>query len=454
MLTPTALAELRGHLGERLTTSDTELQRHGRDESYHPVTPPDAVVYPESTDEVARIVRTCHEHGVAMIPFGIGSSLEGHIAAIEGGVSIDLSAMNRVVAVRPDDLDATVQAGVTRRQLNAVLQPQGYFFPVDPGADATLGGMAATRASGTTTVRYGSMRDNVLSLVAVLADGRVIRTGGRAHKSSAGYDLTRLLVGSEGTLGIITELTVRIYGTPEAISAAVCPFPTVEAAVTTVIRTIQLGIPIARAELLDEVAVDATNRHHGLDCAVTPTLFLEFHGSPASVREQMEAVAGLGAENAVGVVRTATREEDRNRLWRARHEALYAVLALRPGSRGLITDVCVPMSQLAACITETRADLARSSLLATIVGHVGDGNFHTVFMVDPDSRAEIEEATELNRRMVERALRMDGTCTGEHGIGQGKKDFLLAEHGAGVEVMRAVKNALDPRNLLNPGKIV
>jgi D-lactate dehydrogenase (cytochrome) len=454
MLTPTALAELRGHLGERLTTSDTELQRHGRDESYHPVTPPDAVVYPESTDEVARIVRTCHEHGVAMIPFGIGSSLEGHIAAIEGGVSIDLSAMNRVVAVRPDDLDATVQAGVTRRQLNAVLQPQGYFFPVDPGADATLGGMAATRASGTTTVRYGSMRDNVLSLVAVLADGRVIRTGGRAHKSSAGYDLTRLLVGSEGTLGIITELTVRIYGTPEAISAAVCPFPTVEAAVTTVIRTIQLGIPIARAELLDEVAVDATNRHHGLDCAVTPTLFLEFHGSPASVREQMEAVAGLGAENAVGVVRTATREEDRNRLWRARHEALYAVLALRPGSRGLITDVCVPMSQLAACITETRADLARSSLLATIVGHVGDGNFHTVFMVDPDSRAEIEEATELNRRMVERALRMDGTCTGEHGIGLGKKDFLLAEHGAGVEVMRAVKNALDPRNLLNPGKIV
>jgi D-lactate dehydrogenase (cytochrome) len=454
MLTPTALAELRGHLGERLTTSDTELQRHGRDESYHPVTPPDAVVYPESTDEVARIVRTCHEHGVPMIPFGIGSSLEGHIAAIDGGVCIDLSGMNRVVAVRPDDLDATVQAGVTRRQLNAVLQPQGYFFPVDPGADATLGGMAATRASGTTTVRYGSMRDNVLSLVAVLADGRVIRTAGRAHKSSAGYDLTRLLVGSEGTLGVITELTVRIYGTPEAISAAVCPFPSVEAAVTTVIRTIQLGIPIARAELLDEVAVDATNRHHGLDYDVTPTLFLEFHGSPASVREQMEAVAELGAENAAGEVRTATRDEDRNRLWRARHEALYAVLALRPGSRGLITDVCVPVSQLAACITETRADLARSSLLATIVGHVGDGNFHTVFMVDPDARAEIEEATELNRRMVERALRMDGTCTGEHGIGLGKKDFLRAEHGAGVDVMRAVKNALDPRNLLNPGKIV
>ena len=454
MLTPTALAELRGHLGERLTTSDTDLQRHGRDESYHPVTPPEAVVYPQSTEEVARIVRTCHEHGVPMIPFGVGSSLEGHIAAIDGGVCIDLSGMNRVVAVRPDDLDATVEAGVTRRQLNAVLQPQGYFFPVDPGADATLGGMAATRASGTTTVRYGSMRENVLSIVAVLADGRVIRTAGRAHKSSAGYDLTRLLIGSEGTLGVITELTVRIYGTPEAISAAVCPFPTVEAAVTTVIRTIQLGIPIARAELLDEVAVDAVNRHHGLDYEVTPTLFLEFHGSPASVREQMETVAALGAENSVGEVRTATRDEDRNRLWRARHEALYAVLALRPGSRGLITDVCVPMSQLAACITETRADLARSSLLATIVGHVGDGNFHTVFMVDPDARAEIEEATELNRRMVERALRMDGTCTGEHGIGLGKKDFLRAEHGAGVDVMRAVKSALDPRNLLNPGKIV
>jgi D-lactate dehydrogenase (cytochrome) len=454
MLTPTALAELRGQLGERLSTSEAELQRHGRDESYHPVTPPDAVVYPESTDEVAHIARTCHAHGVPMIPFGIGSSLEGHIAAIDGGVSIDLSQMNRVLAVRPDDLDATAQAGVTRRQLNAVLEPQGYFFPVDPGADATLGGMAATRASGTTTVRYGSMRDNVLSLVAVLADGRVIRTAGRAAKSSAGYDLTRLLIGSEGTLGIITELTVRIYGTPEAISAAVCPFPTVEGAVTTVIRTIQLGIPIARAELLDEVAVDAVNRHHGLDYDVTPTLFLEFHGSPASVQEQMEEVVGIGGENSVGTVRTATRAEDRNRLWRARHEALYAVLALRPGSRGLITDVCVPLSQLATCITETRDDLARSSLLATIVGHVGDGNFHTVFMVDPDSRAEIEEATELNRRMVERALRMDGTCTGEHGIGLGKKDFLRAEHGEAVEVMREVKRALDPRNLLNPGKVV
>jgi len=327
---------------------------------------------------------------------------------------------------------------VTRRQLNGVLEPQGFFFPVDPGADATLGGMAATRASGTTTVRYGSMRDNVLSLLAVLADGRVIRTGSRAAKSSAGYDLTHLLVGSEGTLGIITELTVRIYGTPEAISAAVCPFPTVEAAVTTVIRTIQLGIPIARAELLDEVAVDAVNRHNTLDYDVAPTLFLEFHGSPASVREQMEAVAEIGGDN----------------LWRARHEALYAVLALRPGSRGLITDVCVPVSQLATCITETRDDLSRSSLLATIVGHVGDGNFHTVFMVDPDSRAEIEEATELNRRMVERALRMDGTCTGEHGIGLGKRDFLRAEHGEAVEVMRAVKRALDPRNLLNPGKVV
>jgi D-lactate dehydrogenase (cytochrome) len=303
-------------------------------------------------------------------------------------------------------------------------------------------------------VRYGTMGDNVLSLTVVLADGRVVRTARRARKSSAGYDLTRLFVGSEGTLGVITELTLRMYGTPEAISASVCGFPTVDAAVRTVIRTIQMGIPIARAELLDAVAVDAVNRHSGLDHAVGPTLFLEFHGSPAAVREQAEAVAEIGAEHSAGETRTATRAEDRNRLWRARHEALYALLALRPGSRGVITDVCVPISSLAACIAETQADLAASSLLASIVGHVGDGNFHTVFVVDPDSDAEVEEARALNRRMVERALAMDGTCTGEHGIGYGKLEFLRAEHGAGVDVMLAIKRALDPRNLMNPGKVV
>jgi len=335
-----------------------------------------------------------------------------------------------------------------------VLEPQGFFFPVDPGADATLGGMAATRASGTTTVRYGSMRDNVLSLLAVLADGRVIRTGSRAAKSSAGYDLTHLLVGSEGTLGIITELTVRIYGTPEAISAAVCPFPTVEAAVTTVIRTIQLGIPIARAELLDEVAVDAVNRHNTLDYDVAPTLFLEFHGSPASVREQMEAVAEIGGDNSVGRVRTATRTEDRNRLWRARHEALYAVLALRPGSRGLITDVCVPVSQLATCITETRDDLSRSSLLATIVGHVGDGNFHVGFLLDPDDEESIAKAEALNARLVEDALARGGTSTGEHGIGLGKLAYLEREHGDLVPLYRGIKKLLDPNGIMNPGKVV
>jgi D-lactate dehydrogenase (cytochrome) len=454
MATSAALTELRESLGTRLTTSDTALQEHGRDESYHRTVPPEAVAYPESTEEVAAVVRTCHEHGVPMVPYGIGTSLEGNVAALHGGVSIDLSLLNRVLEVRPDDLDVTVQAGVTRRQLNDLLQPQGFFFPVDPGADATLGGMASTGASGTTTVRYGTMRDNVLSLTVVLADGRVVRTARRARKSSAGYDLTRLFVGSEGTLGVITELTLRMYGTPEAISASVCSFPTVDAAVRTVIRTIQLGIPVARAELLDAVAVDAVNRHSGLDHVVGPTLFLEFHGSPAAVREQAEAVAEIGAEHSAGETRTATRAEDRNRLWRARHEALYALLALRPGSRGVITDVCVPISSLAACIGETQADLAASSLLASIVGHVGDGNFHTVFVVDPDSDAEVEEARALNRRMVERALAMDGTCTGEHGIGYGKLEFLRAEHGAGVDVMLAIKRALDPRNLMNPGKVV
>ncbi len=453
MATSAAVTELRERLGSRLTTSDTELQAHGRDELYHRPVPPEAVAYPESTEEVAAVVRTCHAHGVAMVPYGIGTSLEGNIAALRGGVSIDLSHLNRIVAVRPDDLDVTVQAGVTRRQLNDALQPQGFFFPVDPGADATLGGMASTGASGTTTVRYGTMRENVLSLTVVLADGRVVRTAGRARKSSAGYDLTRLFVGSEGTLGVITELTLRMYGTPEAISAAVCSFPTVEAAVQTVIRTIQLGIPVARAELLDAVAVDAVNRHSGLDHAVGPTLFLEFHGSPAGVREQAAAVAEIGAEHAAGETRTATRAEDRNRLWRARHEALYALLALRPGSRGVITDVCVPISGLAACIAETRADLEASTLLASIVGHVGDGNFHTVFVVDPGSAAEIEEARALNRRMVERALAAGGTCTGEHGIGHGKREFLRAEHGVGVDVMLAIKRALDPQNLMNPGKV-
>ena len=445
---------LREIVGPRLSTSAAVCEQHGRDESYHTPHPPDVVVFAESTDEVAGIVKACARRQVPVIPFGAGTSLEGHVAALHGGVCIDLGRMDRVVAVNPEDMDATVQAGVTRARLNTNLRDTGLFFPIDPGAEASIGGMTATRASGTNAVRYGTMRENVLALIVVLADGRVIRTSRRARKSSAGYDLTRLFVGSEGTLGVITEITLRLYGIPEAISAAVCAFPSVADAVNTVILTIQSGVPVARIELLDSRQMEAVNRYSKLDYAVAPTLFFEFHGTERAVAEQAETVQAIAADLGGENFAWATRPEDREKLWKARHDAYYASLALRPGCRGWVTDVCVPISRLAECITETTADLEKSPLIATIVGHVGDGNFHVVLLVDPDQAEEIAEAERFNERLVMRALAMDGTCTGEHGIGHGKMDFLIAEHGEAVGVMRAIKPALDPDNIMNPGKIV
>jgi D-lactate dehydrogenase (cytochrome) len=451
---PDLLAALGGLLGSRFTTNTGIRARHGQDESYHPAEPPDGVAFPESIEEVTAVVRLVGRHGSAIVPFGVGTSLEGGIAARAGGIALDMSGMNRILRVSGDDLDATVEAGVTRKQLNQHLRDQGLFFPIDPGADATLGGMAATRASGTNAVRYGTMREAVLGLTVVLADGRVVRTGGRARKSAAGYDLTRLMIGSEGTLGVICEVTLRLHGIPEAMSAAVASFPDIASAIATVIDTIQLGIPVARVEFLDEVQMDAVNRQSALDCPVAPTLFFEFHGSPAAVAEQAETAGALAAAHGGSDFRWATRPEDRNRLWEARHNAYYAALALRPGARGIATDVCVPISRLADCLVETKADIAESGLLAPIVGHVGDGNFHLVFVIDPDDAAEIARAEALHARMVRRALAMGGTCTGEHGIGYGKRDFLVEEHGPGVEVMRQIKAALDPAGLFNPGKVV
>ncbi len=448
------LAELRTILGNRLSTAAAVREQHGRDESYHAVHAPDAVAFATSTDEVSAIVKACARHKVPVIAFGTGTSLEGHVAALHGGVCIDVSRMNRVLRVSAEDLDVTVEPGVTRKQLNAHIKDSGLFFPIDPGADASLGGMTATRASGTNAVRYGTMRENVLGLTVVLADGRVIRTGGRARKSAAGYDLTRLFVGSEGTLGVITEITLRLYGIPEAISAGVGSFPSVEAAVDTVIRTIQSGIPVARIELLDEVQMAAINRYAKLDYPEQPTLFFEFHGTDAGVAEQAEMVQALAAEQGAGGFRWATRPEERSKLWQARHDAYYAAKAMKPASKGWATDVCVPISALAECISETKAELRDSTLLAPIVGHVGDGNFHVTFILDPDDPADMAEAKRLNDRMVSRALRLGGTCTGEHGIGYGKLDFLTAEHGEAVTVMRQLKLALDPDNIMNPGKVL
>ncbi len=453
--TDTALVRQLTHVfGEQVSTAQAVCEQHGRDESYHPAVAPDAVVFARSTEDVAETIRLCAEHGTPIVPFGTGTSLEGGVAALSGGVSIDLTGMNQILRVSAEDLDCTVQAGVTRKQLNAHLHDTGLFFPVDPGADASLGGMAATRASGTNAVRYGTMRESVLGLTVVLADGRTIHTGTRARKSAAGYDLTRLFVGSEGTLGVITELTLRLQGIPEAMSAAVCSFPTVESAVQTVILAIQSGIPMARIELLDEVQIDACNRFSKLDHPVQPTLFLEFHGSEQGVVEQSEMLAELASEFGGSDLRWSVHQEDRNRLWQARHDAYYASLALRPGARGMTTDVCVPISRLADCIAETKADVEESRLLAPIVGHVGDGNFHLVFVIDPDDADELARADAAHRRMVERALAMGGTCTGEHGIGYGKIDFLEAEHGEGVAVMAQIKRALDPHNLMNPGKVL
>ncbi len=452
----TALAELGGLLGDRLTTSPAVRERHGQDETYHPGAPPDAVAFARSTAEVGRIVEICAAHRLPVIPFGTGTSLEGHIAALSGGVTIDLSEMNQVLEVNAEDLDCLVQPGVTRKQLNAHLRDTGLFFPIDPGADASLGGMTATRASGTNAVRYGTMRENVLGLVVVLADGRVIRTGGRARKSSAGYDLTRLFVGSEGTLGVITEIRLRLHGIPEAISAAVCSFERIEDAVDTVISTIQAGVPVARIELLDELTMDACIRYSKLEgYRIAPALFFEFHGSKAGVAEQAETVAAIAGDLGGADFQWASAAEERNRLWQARHDAFYATLALRPGAKGIVADVCVPISHLAECITRVKRDIAGAGLLAPLVGHVGDGNFHLVFLVDLDDADEVTRAKAVNRRMVEHALALGGTCTGEHGVGHGKIAYLEAEHGAGaIDVMRRVKQALDPHNLMNPGKIV
>jgi len=448
-----AAAELISILGDRVTTNETERAAHGKDESYHDAMNPDLVAYPETTQEVAQIVAACARTSTPVIPFGTGTSLEGHVAAVKGGLSLDTSRMNKIIEVRPADLDVTLQPGVTRETLNKELAKHGLFFPVDPGADASLGGMCATRASGTTTVRYGSMRENVLSLEVVLGDGRVIRTSSRARKSASGYDLTRLFVGSEGTLGVITELTLRTYGLPEAMSAAICSFPTLDSAVACVTNVIQLGLPVARAELLDEVYADALNRRSALGLKVMPTILFEFHGSEDGVKHVAEEVTALAREHGAAFVESATSQQDRNRLWRARHEAYYAGLALRPGSKGFVTDVCVPVSRLAECIKETKADIEKTHLLAPIVGHVGDGNFHVSFFIDPARPDELAQAQAINRRMVARALAMGGTCSGEHGVGYGKAEFLAAEHGEALEVMRAIKKALDPSGIMNPGKM-
>jgi D-lactate dehydrogenase (cytochrome) len=445
---------LRQIVGDRVTTAAAIREQHGKDESFHACAPPDAVVFAQTTDEVSRIVMACAARDVPVIPFGTGTSLEGHVAALHGGVSIDVSQMNEILAVNAEDLTCQVQPGVRRKQLNEHLRDTGLFFPIDPGADASLGGMTATRASGTNAVRYGTMRENVMSLEVVMADGRIIRTARRSKKSSAGYDLTRLFVGSEGTLGVITEVTLKLFGIPEAISAAVCSFGDMESAVNTVILTIQSGIPIARIELLDAVQMDACNKYSDLDYPVAPTLFFEFHGTENSVAEQVEQVQSIAGELAGTDFSWARKAEDRSKLWQARHDAYYAALALRPGCKGIATDVCVPISRLAECILETQVDIRDSGLIAPIVGHVGDGNFHLVLCVDPDDADEMVRAEDLNERMVMRALAMDGTCTGEHGVGYGKIGFLEAEHGEALSVMRDLKHALDPKNIMNPGKIL
>ncbi|WP_337035864.1 FAD-binding oxidoreductase [Mesorhizobium sp. CCNWLY176] len=452
---PQAVADLlAAFLGPRFTLSLSDREHHGRGESYHAVQAPDAVCYAETTEEVSRIVRICADHGVAVIPFGAGTSLEGHVSALRGGVSLDLSRMTRIVAVRPEDLDVTIEAGVTRHQLNNHLRDTGLFFPVDPGGASTLGGMAATRASGTNAVRYGTMRENVVSLTAVMADGSVVVTGGRARKSSAGYDLTRLIVGSEGTLGIITELTLRLYGIPEKVSAAICPFTTVDEAIATVVGIIQCGIPIARVELMDARTIQATNRYSGLSYKETPTLFMEFHGSTAGVAEQVALTRELAEQNGALDFESADDPDKRAVLWNARHNVHYAVQAMRPQAKVWSTDVCVPISSLGPCIAETQKDIASASFFISTVGHVGDGNFHLGLVIDPNNPDELAEAEALNSRLVKRAIALGGTCTGEHGVGTGKMKYMQLEHGRGVEVMRAIKKALDPKDILNPGKII
>jgi D-lactate dehydrogenase (cytochrome) len=446
-------ADLEGLLGDRITRSKSVRTHHGQDESAYPAVLPDIVAFAQTTEEVAQIVRVCADHACPVIAFGAGTSLEGHIHALQGGVCIDLSAMKAVVEVRAEDMDVTVEAGVTRLQLDAYLRDTGLFFPVDPGADATLGGMAATGASGTTTLRYGAMRENVLAATVVMADGSIVKVGGRARKSSAGYDLMRLMIGSEGTLGIITELTLRLYGRPETTASGVCVFPDISQMVDAVTLAIQSEIPLARMELLDEIVIFAVNMHSGLENEVAPTLFLEFQGTPASVDADIARFEDIAAEFGGTGFQASTSPEERNHLWRARHDALNAGKAFNPGKIGLITDVCVPVSALADCIAQTKMDFDKHGLLAAFVGHVGDGNFHTTIWLEPGDEAALATAQTVIAAMAKRAVAMGGTCTGEHGIGVGKIGYLEGEHPTALPIMKAIKAALDPDNILNPGKI-
>ena len=449
------IAELKERFDNRISTSMAVREQHATDISFHPVMPADAVVTVHSTEEVSEIVKACAKYRVPVIPYGTGTSLEGHLAALRGGICISFSEMNHIIEVNAEDMDVTVEPGVTRKQLNEHLRDTGLFFPIDPGADASLGGMSATRASGTNAVRYGTMRENVLALEVVRPDGSIIQTAHRARKSAAGYDLTRLYVGSEGTLGVITKVTIKLVGIPEAISSAVVGFDTLEGAVNAVIATIQWGIPIARIELLDDQQMDAINKYSNLDYPVQPTLFLEFHGSDAGVKEQTGRMADICSEFDGGEFKWTTDEDERATLWQARHDAAWACLALRPNCKTFVTDVCVPISRLADCVLETKKDIDDEGVVAPIVGHVGDGNFHVAFLIGPDDPdGDLEMAYRLNGRLVERALAMEGTCTGEHGVGQGKIAYLEKEHGEALEVMRSLKRALDPDNIMNPGKMV
>ncbi|KQM69899.1 FAD-binding oxidoreductase [Sphingomonas sp. Leaf20] len=452
-LDPAFLARLRDRFGTSLHLTDAMLRQHGANEAHFDVVLPDAVVFARSTQDVVDLVTLCVAADVPIVPFGAGTSIEGNAVPVRGGVSVNLGEMNQIVAVNADDFDCTVQAGCRREQLNEHLRDTGLFFPIDPGANATIGGMASTRASGTNAVRYGTMREAVLSLTVVTPDGKVITTARRARKSAAGYDLTRLYVGSEGTLGIITEVTLRLHPIPETISSAVCGFESLEGAITTVVQAIQVGVPLARVEILDDMQIRAVNAWSKLGLPEVTTLFFEFHGSPNGVAEQVEMVSALAADNGGGDFAWSNLPEERARLWKARHEAYYAAVALRPGAVGWTTDVCVPISRLPECITATKHDLAGASMPATILGHVGDGNFHVIFAMDPNSSDELREVKAINDRLVARALNMDGTCTGEHGIGLGKQDWLVKELGDAVDVMRVLKRALDPKNLFNPGKI-
>jgi D-lactate dehydrogenase (cytochrome) len=453
--TPAALLDaLKIRFAERCSTALVVREQHGRDESSFAAPPPAAVVFAESTQDVADAVKLASQYNVPVIPFGVGTSLEGHLLAVQGGISIDLSRMNRVLSINADDLTVTVQPGVTRKQLNEAVKSTGLFFPIDPGADATLGGMSATRASGTNAVRYGTMRENVLALQVVTASGDIIRTGTRAKKSSAGYDLTRLMVGSEGTLGVITEVTVKLYPLPEAISAAICSFPSIEAAVRTTIEVIQLGVPIARVELIDHNTVRMVNAHSKLGLREEPLLLMEFHGSPASVKEQAELVQEIASSHNGNAFEWASTPEERTRLWTARHNAYFAAIQSKPGCRAISTDTCVPISRLADCLLESVAEADASGIPYFLVGHVGDGNFHFGYLIDPAIPEEREVAESLNHKLVSRALALEGTCTGEHGVGLHKMGFLVSETGDGaVEMMRTIKRALDPKNIMNPGKI-